>query len=60
MRSDIEGAMHSVWLHGNWRFLTEKMTTAQREAAWAAVKRYSARVDPDAEPLRDEDGVWWR
>lgn len=55
----LDGAMHSVWLHGNWRFLTMKMTTQEREAAWTAVKRYSAHLDPTAEPL-DDTWAWWR
>lgn len=58
--SDLDGAMFSVWLHGNWRWLTRKMTTAQREAAWASVQRYSAaQGDPDDEPL-SEGWAWWR
>lgn len=58
--SPLDGAMHSVWLHGKWRWLTRNMTTEQREAAWDAVKRYSAELgDPDDEPL-SEGWAWWR
>jgi hypothetical protein len=51
--------MHTVWLHSKWRWLTQQMTTEEREAAWAAVKRYNAAMDPD-EPLTDDPWVWWR
>jgi hypothetical protein len=59
--ADLDGAMHSVWLHGQWRWLTRNMTTDQREAAWASVKRHSAAInDPHTEPLSDDTGAWWR
>jgi hypothetical protein len=59
--------MHSVWLHGNWRFLTMKMTTEEREAAAAAVQRHTAArnaenagaVD-DFGPIDDEHLRRWR
>lgn len=58
----IDGAMHSVWLHANWRFLTMKMTTEEREAAADAVQRYNDwlnRHDDDlaTQPLNLR---WWR
>jgi hypothetical protein len=59
MSDELDGAMHSVWLHGNWRWLTQNMTTPEKEAAWAAVQRYSAALAPDEEPLSDE-WAWWR
>lgn len=55
----LESAMHSVWLHGNWRFLTSKMTTPEKEATWAAVKNYSRHLN-DGEELEDGDWTWWR
>lgn len=58
--SPLDGAVHSVWLHGDWCWLTQKMTTDQREAAWEAVKRHSAVLnDGDPAPL-SEGWAWWR
>jgi hypothetical protein len=54
----LDAALHSVWLHGDWHWLTRNMTTPEREAAWAAVKRHSALLIP-GEPL-DEADAWWR
>lgn len=55
----LDGAMHSVWLHGNWAWLTRNMTTEQREAARDAVERHSAtQGDHDEDPLRLDR--WWR
>ncbi|HWB37974.1 MAG TPA: hypothetical protein VHA75_18310 [Rugosimonospora sp.] len=60
-RTDLlDAAMHSVWLHGKWRWLTSNMTTEQREAAWAAVQRYNARLHPGEPPMPDRLGAWWR
>lgn len=57
-------AWHSVWLHGNWRYLTKQMTTPEREHAADAVARYSAVLtneDPDLGPAGEpEDLRWWR
>lgn len=58
-----DGAWHSVWLHGDWRWLTRNMTTEQREHAADAVARYSAYLaQQDNEPGRGEpeDLRWWR
>lgn len=57
-----DAAWHSVWLHGNWRWLTKNMTTAEREHAADAVDRYSAHLnaeDPDLE-AQIADLRWWR
>jgi hypothetical protein len=58
-----DAAWGTVWLHGNWRYLTSKMTTAERETAADAVSRWSAALhadDPDIE-LGEPDGLrWWR
>lgn len=56
--SPLDAAMHSVWLHGGWRWLTSKMTTAEREAAADAVDRYGTALDP-GEP-REPVARWWR
>ncbi|MFK0288275.1 hypothetical protein ACIQVL_48560 [Streptomyces sp. NPDC090499] len=56
-----DAAWHSVWLHGNWRWLTKNMTTPEREHAADAVNRYSAHLnaeDPDLEEITDLR--WWR
>ncbi len=55
----LDGAMFSVWLHSNWRFLTEKMTTEQKEAAVAAVLRYWDRNGDPTDPMTREHLVWW-
>jgi hypothetical protein len=59
----LDGALHSVWLHGDWRWLTSRMTTEQREAAAEAVERHSAALNADAvdEFVLDGDDLrWWR
>ncbi len=54
----IDQAMHTVWLEGNWRWATTKMTTQAREAAAAAVFRYHEYLDPD-EPVSRDSVAWW-
>lgn len=61
----VDAAMHSVWLHGDWRYLTKKMTTEEREAAADAVQRYHLELNAydgteEPLPLSDEDLRWWR
>lgn len=51
-----DGAWHTVWLEGKWQWITKKMTTEQREVAAAAVERYSAAQEPDADPINVR---WW-
>ncbi len=58
-------AWTSVYLHGNWRFLTEKMTTEERESAAAAVEhelRSAEREDPSLTCSDDTWRAlrWWR
>ncbi|MFF8610859.1 hypothetical protein ACF06X_33675 [Streptomyces sp. NPDC015346] len=57
------GAWHTVWLEGNWSWVTKKMTTEQREYAAdrvAAYSAYLAAVDGDLE-REEPDGLrWWR
>lgn len=59
--TDLDAAMHSVWLHGNWRFLTRKMTTEEREAAADAVQRYHSYIgDEEGDPALPITGLrWW-
>ena len=57
------GAWHTVWLESRWRWVTSKMTLAQREYAADRVSAYSAflaALDGDLE--RGEPGGlrWWR
>lgn len=54
----LDSAMHSVWLHGNWRWLTENMTTPEKEAAADAVDRYAATWPPEDRGFPVER--WWR
>jgi hypothetical protein len=59
----LDAAMHSVWLHGNWRFLTSQMTTEEREAAADAVQRHNEwanRQDDDLGPIDNAGLRWWR
>lgn len=58
-----DAAWHSVWLHGNWSWLTENMTTPEREHAADAVARYGAHLnaeDPNLGPAEPEGLRWWR
>lgn len=58
----LDYAMWTVYLEGNWRWVTEKMTTEAREAAVAAVLRYDAHLkrDEPAENLTDRSSLaWW-
>ncbi|MFG2359427.1 hypothetical protein [Streptomyces sp. NPDC048521] len=57
-----DAAWHSVWLHGDWRWLTKNMTTPEREHAADAVARYSAHLNAEDPDLEAEiDGLrWWR
>lgn len=57
-----DDAWGSVWLHGNWRFLTRQMDTPAREHAAAAVLRWMHALDSfDGRPPRDEPEElrWW-
>lgn len=59
--SDLDHAMHTVWLEGNWQWITRKMTSEEREAAIAAVLRYSntALRDGDDDLLTRASLAWW-
>ena len=59
----LDSAMFSVWLHGNWRWLTSNMTTDQREAAADAVQRHDVWIsaqDDDLDRISGADLRWWR
>lgn len=58
-----DSAWGSVWLHGNWGWLTRCMTTPEREHAADAVARWNAVLAAiDNDPDRGEpSGLrWWR
>lgn len=58
-----DGAWGSVWLHGNWQWLTKNMTTPERELAADAVARWSAALnaeDSDLDAEEPEGLRWWR
>ncbi|MYW49624.1 hypothetical protein [Streptomyces sp. SID161] len=58
-----DAAWHSVWLHGDWRWLTKNMTTPEREHAADAVARYGTYLDTidGADRSEDPEGLrWWR
>jgi len=57
------GAWFTVWLEGNWPWISKKMTTPQREYAAdrvAAYSRYLATCDGDLEREEPEGLRWWR
>lgn len=57
----LSAAMHSVWLHGDWRWLTKNMTTEEREASADAVQAYSDHLNrQDDEAPTGLSGLrWW-
>ena len=58
-----DAAWHTVWLEGKWRWITSRMSTAEREHAADAVARHNAVLAAhDGEPGRGEpeDLRWWR
>lgn len=58
-----DGAWGTVWLEGNWRWLTKKMSTPEREHAADAVARWSAALNAQDSDLEsgEPDGLrWWR
>lgn len=57
------GAWFTVWLEGKWSWITQKMTTEQREYAAdcvAAYNRYLAECDNDLERGEPDGLRWWR
>lgn len=57
------GAWHTVWLEGKWRWITSRMTTPQREYAAdrvAAYDWYLAHCDKELGRAEPEDLRWWR
>ncbi|MEU1908453.1 hypothetical protein [Streptomyces hygroscopicus] len=58
-----DGAWHTVWLEGKWRWITSRMTTPEREHAADAVARHNAvlaAADNDLEREEPGDLRWWR
>lgn len=58
-----DDAWGTVWLHGNWPWLTKCMTTPEREYAADCVARWSARlaeIDGDLERGEPDGLRWWR
>jgi hypothetical protein len=58
-----DGAWGAMWLHSNWRSLTGRMATEEREHAAAAVLRWMHALDvADGRPAREEPRElrWWR
>ncbi|GAA3750328.1 hypothetical protein [Micromonospora maritima] len=55
---ELDAACFSVYLHGNWWWLTKKMTTEEREAFADAADRHRATwpVDDQGSPMNR----WWR
>lgn len=57
------GAWHTVWLESDWRWVTSRMTTPQREYAAdrvAAYSRYLETVDGAGREGEPEGLRWWR
>lgn len=58
-----DAAWHSVWLHGDWRWLTKQMSTPEREHAADAVASYGTvldAIDGEDRSAEPEDLRWWR
>lgn len=57
-----DDAWGTVWLHTDWRYVTSKMTTPERECAADAVARWSAKLNEyDGEGDVELEGLrWWR
>lgn len=55
---NLDAAAHSVWLHGDWRWLTRNMTVEEREAFADACDRHTATWPPDAQGSPVDR--WWR
>ncbi|MBM0201809.1 hypothetical protein JNW90_00900 [Micromonospora sp. STR1s_5] len=54
----LDGAAHSVWLNGQWRFITSKMADEEREALADAAVRYSMFLNGGQRPAKVNR--WWR
>lgn len=62
---DLTYAWGSIWLHGNWRYLTANMSTPEREAAADEVTLWNKlSIDSDGEgsitPISQIALRWWR
>jgi len=57
-----DAAWHSIWLHGDWRTLTQHMTSAERTHAADAVARHSrqlALAGGDLTHTEPQNLRWW-
>lgn len=59
MSAALDAAMHTVWLHGDWFWLTRSMTTEEKEAAAAAVRRHDVGTGEPGGPIDDRELRWW-
>jgi hypothetical protein len=57
-RDEEDEAWFTVWLHGDWRAITQAMPPEQRELAAAAIDRWHARRD-DSETVERTSVRWW-
>ncbi len=60
--SPLDHAMFTAWLHCDWRFVSSKMTTEEREAPVEAILRYDRELkagEPDEDALTRESVAWW-
>lgn len=55
----LSEAMSSVWLHGNWRWLTGHMTAQEKTAAADAVDRAHMAIKDDDECAAIRADRWW-
>ena len=64
MDTPENGAWHTVWLEGKWRWITSKMTAEQREYAADRVAAYSMYLRSQNGGLygtQEPEGLrWWR
>lgn len=60
----MDSVLGGIWLHGSWFRLTVHLTTDEKEAFWAAIKRWRKRLDIEADqghtPMSDAMHCWWR
>jgi hypothetical protein len=58
-----DDAWGSVWLYGNWKHISTKMTNIERELAADAIERWGDRVDREDQemnPINPRHLRWWR
>lgn len=58
-----DDAWGSVWLHGDWKHISAKMTNVERELAADAIERWGDRVereDQEMDSINPRYLRWWR